>query len=1108
MNMIMRTFVGIGLLVSLLAFPLLAAEKPEGEKKNTGQSLNKTGQTKSAAILNINNFTTWQRADGQGHNPPNAAYNGSDFPRGTSHPIYADGMVWGGKAYLDAGYTQSAPVQLIRVGGNTYNVGNQSGWIIGTGANAVAVASSDARARIYRIRRDYIEMAMDELRRDAAENNLIIVSAVTDADIAAVTNQYEKDWDEWPVDLGAPYIERNGTAGYQKPPPFSSTFTVDSLIGGNYDEPGLAGSDPGSPANQVIWSVFNDLNRGNMLGFQGSEPMGIEGQMTLWGYKRSDALGNLFFKKLKLINKGGAVVNDQSGAKGYLYLDSMYVSVWSDPDLGDAGDDLDGCDSLLSLAYTYNGNATDAEYVKFGLAPPAVGYDFLAGPAVPGSPTDTAVFDMKKKPGFKNLPMTSFAFFVGGGSIQDPPFTYEGALQWFRMFQGYVPDPSTSPKRKFPHPTGMEETFFPLSGDPVTGTGFLDGGPPAFSPGDRRIVLNTGPFRLAPGDTQEVVVGVVAGLGGDRLSSIAVLKANDRAVQTTYDLIFQVSQAPAAPLPVAAEMDGKVVIEWGSNTARVTDTETRVSQPGSYEFEGYNVYQLPTAGSSVTEGKRLATYDVINSAGVILDEAFDPIAGQILATPIQFGTNSGISRVFVFDKDYVRDINKVYNGQEYYLAVTAYSRATEPGFVAALESSPIVLTVRPKKPFGLTLNSKALDTVKVTHVGGSDGFVVPIVVNPALLTGDTYRVTFATDPDDAASFVWTLTNSTKNKVVLANQSHQLDDGEHTVVDGMLVKVVGPPVAVNKYSFSPSADRWFTGVNAGLSHFFGGLGLGADFFGSNITPDKYVTVEIRFQPAADGQRAYRYLRGDPAGSYLYQDYNPQHFTVWDVTSNPARQLNVAYVEQFGSTAANGLWQPTATNGDREYLFILNSTYSETPDTYYTTRRIFQNAEEFDALYALWPLQRGSMPFNPQLGQVFKITPNFANTTADIFTFTPPAPSRSMDLEKASIKRVGVFPNPYYAFNPAEINRFVRFVTFSNLPPTVKIRIFNLAGQLVRTLDKSDDSQFLRWDLNNENHFPVASGLYVAYVELTLSDGSVDTKVVKLGIIQEQEVPDIF
>ncbi|MBI3111762.1 MAG: T9SS type A sorting domain-containing protein [Ignavibacteriales bacterium] len=1149
----MRTFVGIGL-VSLLAFPLLAAEKPEGEKKNTGQSLSKTGQTKSGAILNINNFTTWQRADGQGHNPPNAAYNGSDFPRGTSHPIYADGMVWGGKAYLNAGYSQAAPVQLIRVGGSTYNVGNQIGWIIGTGANAVAVASSDARARVYRIRRDYTTMAMDELRRDAAENNLTIVSAITDADIADVINQYEKDWSEWPVDLGAPYVERNGVAGYQKPPAFNSSFTVDSLIGGNYDEPGVAGSDPGSPANQVIWSVFNDLNRGNMLGFQGSEPMGIEGQLTLWAYKRSDALGNLYFKRLKLINKGGAVVNDQTGAKGYLYIDSMYVSVWSDPDLGYASDDLDGCDSLLSLAYTYNGNATDAEYAKFNLPPPAVGYDFLAGPAVPGSPTDTAVFNMKKKPGFKNLPMTSFCYFVGGGTIGDPPFTYEGALRWFRMFQGYVPDPSTSPFRKFPHPTGMTETFFPLSGDPVTGSGFLDGGPPAFSPGDRRLVLNTGPFRLAPLDTQEVVVGVVAGLGGDRLSSVAVLKANDRAVQTTYDLIFQVSQAPAAPLPVAAEMDSKVVIEWGSNAARVTDTETRVSQPGSYEFEGYNVYQLPSAGSRLSEGKRIATYDVINSTGVILDEAFDPVAGQILATPIQFGTNSGVKRFFVLDKDYVRDINKVYNGQEYYLAVTAYSRATEPGFVAALESAPIVLTVRPKKPFGLVMASSVGDSIDVSKAGASDGKAVAMVLSPASVTGDSYQVRFA---DDAT---WSVFNTTKNKTVVSGVVNQAGGEDYPIVDGVLVKVFGSPAGMKSWEIPAGTRRFspvggFTGLglegfaDAGDPSLYdqdnGTIGMAEHFafggIGTTLAPAEYHTVLLKlaavnntslWDPKAtptdeNYSLAYRYMRNstaaaaDPsfapwiinkASGYPYQDYNyAMPFSAWDIDVNPPVRLAVGVFENnVAGGKLDGRYWPGLTNESnstiREFAFIFKSPYTTTPDPALAVN-LFSNATT-PLMWVMTCARRSTA--NWAAGDQFQINSFHPNSPAVTFSYNTAAfaPSKSMDLEKASIKRVGVFPNPYYAFNPAETNRFVRFVTFTNLPPTVKIRIFNLAGQLVRTLDKNDPSQFLRWDLNNENHFPVASGVYVAYVELTLSDGSVDTKVVKLGIIQEQEVPDVF
>jgi hypothetical protein len=110
-----------------------------------------------------------------------------------------------------------------------------------------------------------------------------------------------------------------------------------------------------------------------------------------------------------------------------------------------------------------------------------------------------------------------------------------------------------------------------------------------------------------------------------------------------------------------------------------------------------------------------------------------------------------------------------------------------------------------------------------------------------------------------------------------------------------------------------------------------------------------------------------------------------------------------------------------------------------------------------------------------------------------------------LAKQSAENVGVYPNPYYAFNPAETNRFFRYVTFNNLPRKATFRIFNLAGQMVRTLQKDDDSQFFRWDLNNQNQFPVASGIYIAHIDMP--DIGV-TKVLKVAIIQEQEVLDSY
>ena len=1197
-----KTFRGLLALACVVCFvfSVAGAKEDPSKERPKSQSLQKTTGTPFRSLLNINNFMTWMAANGNGNNPPSQQGDGSAYPRGTRWVIYEDGIVWGAKCYLDAAKTQPAPnSQLIRVGGGTYNVGNQAGAIIGTGSSATAEDPGGALVRIFRIRRDYPAVTDDDIKKDAAEFYEITVNDVTTAQMQTIRDQYAQDWVDWPVSKGAPYIERNGTPGYQAPPAFNYNkdagplFTADSLISGNYDEPGLAGADPNSPADMVMWTVCNDLNATFTQAFEGADPMGIETQITVWGYKRTDALGQLYFKKMKIINKGGADFG--GGAKGSYYLDSMFVAQWSDPDLGNAGDDLAGCDTTLSVGFVYNGLAIDNEFKKYNLPPPAVGYDFLQGPAVP-SVGDTAVFDLKLVPDKRNLPMTSFAPFAAGSPISDPDFDYDGGLSWWKMLKGFVPDPPTATDRLYPFPPGYTPDHFPLSGDPVTQTGFLDGEGTtySFAPGDRRIVLNSGPFELAPGDTQEIVVGTVGGLGSDRLSSVAVMKFNDRFVQNTYDALFQVPAAPSAPKVTAAELDGKIILEWASDPAAVKKTETTVNNPGAYEFEGYNVYQFPLASSTLADAKRVATYDLPTDPTVILDEQFDPVSGQILALPVQFGTNSGITRYFEFDRDYVRDINKLYNGQEYYLAVTAYSRATVPGYLpAALESAPQVMTVRPKVPFGTTYATKLGDTLSYTHTAGpSDGKLYPIVIDPTASTGHTYRVTF-----DSTGLLWTLTDVTTGQVKLSNQSNQSADEEYSIVDGILLKVEGAPndfkyfytVAnadgpispfqqgcfafnSNGFPFTPDeSDRPDGTVQqsaaAGLTGSMGwGIHTGMNsatmsasysYFKSRVTqsdarwplivPNDF---EIRFTAAGGlGWNAFTdevmvtvpfelWNIGVATPNDPSDDYRLFPYTL-DVDGND--QFNI--LTQTGVDTVNGGLGDNGTGlspgvADHSLSGGANDPFT---DWFYWVIPADQSPGQagYNAIAAevtanthvylgastagtdvlrrfvlvgwnLGDVSTGTYPENmPETGTIFRIVTTKPNTATDVFTFTAPAPTKDVALDKVSVERVGVFPNPYYAFNAAETNRLLRFVTFNNLPPKAKVRIFNLAGQLVRTLDKDDNSQFLRWDLTNEDNFPVASGMYIVYLELTMpADGSTATKILKVAIIQEQEILDVY
>ena len=52
------------------------------------------------------------------------------------------------------------------------------------------------------------------MKRDAAELNGIDTSAVTQALINDVRNQYALDWSEWPGDEGAPFYDLNSNGSW------------------------------------------------------------------------------------------------------------------------------------------------------------------------------------------------------------------------------------------------------------------------------------------------------------------------------------------------------------------------------------------------------------------------------------------------------------------------------------------------------------------------------------------------------------------------------------------------------------------------------------------------------------------------------------------------------------------------------------------------------------------------------------------------------------------------------------------------------------------------------------------------------------------------------
>jgi hypothetical protein len=640
-------------------------------------------------------------------------------------------------------------------------------------------------------------------------------------------------------------------------------------------------------------------------------------------------------------------------------------------------------------------------------------------------------------------------------------------------------------------PVTGEQTYFQVAGDPVTGEGWLD-----VNAGDRRFMMTSGPFTMAPGDTQSVVVAVLVGQGADPVSSITSLKTIDEQVQAVFDFDFNIPFPPPQPQVWAQPHANRIDLTWDASAEGDVQESDALGQ--RFVMEGYNVYQGAT---SVGPWKKIATYDVDNGITRVYGDVFDPTLGAVERVLIQNGSDNGLHNHLTITTDKLTGKGLV-NHRPYHFAVTAYSYdemnveeyqlgVSVVGHLAeVLESRINPLTIVPNS-VALTLADTAL------HVSGeSDGEVAVQILEPENLTGHSYEVSFNDD------LTWNLDDVTTSARALENQAPS--DGGYTdpIVDGMMVQVSGPPPGISTVEWS-GGDQWVTGVNWGGAHFDGSVDEGCNFFGSSICdPTQLVNVELRFSPT-ETQKGYRYIRG-AVPNYKYGGYGTLPFTAWDVSHNPPRQLNVCFVEQFALVSEDSYWLPPdgASDGGREYIFVLNSDYTAEPQAPYDTLSISANAEEFDVLYAWWPaVSEGHSNSELAAGQILSFSVNKINTTADRFSFSTIRAGTGEAREGSALDGVYAVPNPYLHVTDLEPDQRNRLIKFAGLPPVdATVEIYNLVGERIRTLtkDKPEDSE-VHWDVLTENGLPPASGVYIYRI---LSPG-LSPKTGKLALFIDRE-----
>ncbi|MCB0282447.1 MAG: T9SS type A sorting domain-containing protein [Calditrichae bacterium] len=1054
---------------------LIAAVMFSGFKriKGNNSSFNKVATNDVYAYIAINQILMYISNNGDGSHDPGTDANGFYWPGGKQavlSAIFEDGLIWGGKIGRET-----------RVNGNTHRQGLQAGKILESG---LADNPGDPKYRIYKIQKGWENLSPGP-EKDA----------------------FQKDYEEWPVEDGAPWVDTDGDGVYTQ----------------GVDEPQFIG-------DQVLWYVANDLDESRSTFTYGTGPIGLEFQTTVFGFNRTGDFGDIVFKKYLVINKGSNTFKD------------MVFGYWSDTDMGTADDDYTGCDTVLSLGYTWNGTNTDGVY---GSPPPSVGYDFFQGPIIE-SPGDSAKFLGKWRQGYRNIPLTAFTLYINSSSTYSDPSqgVAEGSVHFYRYLTGQLwnGNPFTDPN------TGQNVNFV-VPGDPVAGIGWYegDGWPGGPDADDRRHLMASGTqrnpatqeidpatsFEMAPGDSQEIVVGIIIAKGQNNIDSITELKRKDLAAQIAFDLNFKLTQAPDAPQAYGVPSDREIMLYWEDNSENYEAFDQLLQNKGledtTYTFEGYRIWQFSDeTGSDPT---LVGIFDVDNEVTTIYETQV--INGVNVQVPVINSENTGLRRQFRVVKDALTG-DALRNGTPYYFAVTAYGYSPN-SIPSYLENPPVIFQVRPgSQKIDITYTYDLDDHIIGDAVSGdTDGILYLKVFDPDVLTGETYRAVINGSEEDG-TLSWTFTNKTTGDTILKNnQTFNLDTVSNKIVDGFIA--VFQNQARDSLNAVPGAKVYGVKSVQEIANGSGELERPRNVMGQmNSTGDFKITtygtegdLKQNINPAvsdAIGLDAYeiRFTEEGQGSEYYLYGYSPSFRG--PVTNDPKASNKVPFEIWNVGRDLN------STDDDVRLKIKIQDAVFNTPEdqTKYITDSLWtrSNSGRWEAIYAFieedssyhdnLPATSGRGKSGdvkmhnividgqlPEAGTVIRITPWRPVVEGNAWEVVATAANKSdFTSAKNKLDEISVFPNPYFGANPLERDKYQKFVRFTNLPSKVTVRIFSLAGVFVNKLEKDDQSQWLDWNLLNIDNLPVASGIYIAHLDMP----SIGTKVMKIAIVQEKQIID--
>lgn len=589
------------------------------------------------------------------------------------------------------------------------------------------------------------------------------------------------------------------------------------------------------------------------------------------------------------------------------------------------------------------------------------------------------------------------------------------------------------------------------------------------------MVFSSGPFPWKQTRRERFSMALVF---GDDLNALIF---NKETVQNIYNANYNFSKPPYTPHLTAVPGDGKVFLYWDTIAEASVDRYMGFEDPSNpslgYKriFEGYTVYRSTDPDFNdvklITDSQGHAKYYQPIAQFDLIDSVAGPDPVGINGARFWRGAETGLQHSYIDGDVSLR------NGTRYFYAVCSYSKGDpKRGTVglAPTECPKAISTDFAGNIKFVSINCAVVTPIKpaagykdptitgdLSHVteGIGTGSLKQYIFNPAVIReGDQYTIRFTAD------------NMYPAYKTLSCTASRLRDG---ISDTVLKNLDWTQFGADKFTLP-----------------FDGLVL-------SVLNDTVVSIDTSYWQVAGTDSTNR--KTNVIMPAIIDSSNAGRNVAWP------GDYRIDFSASIVDTAAKGFptsarypvlpvnFTITNTTSGQPMHFVIDDADRSNTFSYGDTIRILDgwvSLSNFKIAYKV-PYLRPYAPYvvPPQPGDQYVIKTKKPFYTGDYFIFTVHKATTDAQLARSALNQITVVPNPYIAsatWEPRSLYtswRADRRIFFMKLPAKCTIRIYTIAGTLVKTLykDTAPSDGSLSWNLINEDDMDIAYGLYIFHVQ---------------------------